>query len=457
MAEYQITYWKDIPTMVTAREGRTRTKTELSPRFMVAVDEAAMRLNLIGSDAYMEAWRRSEWIPRDGTPESLAAAVAAELEEDYSPAQVRTMLDNYGPSKGGDVSGTDANHAGAQSPAPDYSGHPLLQWLESGRLVVFDGAMGTMLQASGLTDGGAPELWNVTAGERVKSIYRGYAQAGSNVITTNTFGGTAARLKLHNLQDRVVELNRAGALLAREVAAETGALVAGDIGPSGELIEPVGPLRMDEAQALFAEQVQGLVEGGVDFILIETMSHLNEAEAAVRASLQVAPNLPIAVTLSFDTNFHTMMGVSPRQAVEAISQWGVKLIGANCGNGPAEIETVMTQMAQHRPDGVYLMAQSNAGMPKWADGAISYDGTPEVMAGYALRLRALGVNVIGACCGSTPEHIAAMSVALQTHADDPIPGPPAPEETLGQGSIESAESRSARAAARRAERHTRDE
>ena len=228
--------------------------------------------------------------------------------------------------------------------------------------------MGTMLQSAGLTDGGAPELWNVTTPDRVKSIYRGYGQAGSNVITTNTFGGTAARLKLHNHQDRVVEFNRAGALLAREVAAETGALVAGDIGPSGELIEPVGPLSIADAQALFAEQVQGLVEGGVDFILIETMSHLNEAEAAVRATQQVAPNLPIAVTLSFDTNFHTMMGVSPRQAVQTIATWGVKVIGANCGNGPAEIETVMTQMAQHRPAGVYLMAQSNAGMPKWMDG-----------------------------------------------------------------------------------------
>ncbi|MGL4649222.1 MAG: homocysteine S-methyltransferase family protein, partial [Caldilineaceae bacterium] len=209
-------------------------------------------------------------------------------------------------------------------------------------------------------------------------------------------------------------------------------------------------------QALFAEQVQGLVEGGVDFVLIETMSHLNETEAAVRAAQQVAPNLPIAVTLSFDTNFHTMMGVSPRQAVQTIATWGVTIIGANCGNGPAEIETVMTQMAQSRPEGVYLMAQSNAGMPKWLDGQISYDGTPEIMADYALRLRALGVNVIGACCGSTPEHIAAIATALRDHANDPIPGPLA-AESASAAPIESAESRSARAAARRAERHTRGE
>lgn len=450
MAEYQITYWKEIPTMVSAREGRTRTKAELPPRFLVAVDEAAMRLNLVGSDEYMEAWRRSEWQARDGSPDAVAAAVATELESKYTPARIRDLLDSYGPPR--DANG---NGAGGTAGTAESAGHPLFQWLESGRVVVFDGAMGTMLQNAGLTDGGAPELWNVTAPEKVKSIYSGYAQAGSNVITTNTFGGTAARLKLHNLQDRVVELNRAGALLAREVAAETGALVAGDIGPSGELIEPVGPLSMAEAQALFAEQVQGLVEGGVDLLLVETMSHLNEAEAAVRAAQQVAPHLPIAVTLSFDTNFHTMMGVSPREAVQAIAGWGVQVIGANCGNGPAEIETVMTQMAQHRPAGVYLMAQSNAGMPKWVAGQIGYDGTPDVMADYAVRLRALGVNVIGACCGSTPAHIAAIADSLHNHADDPIPGP-APLEAAQEGAaggIESAESRSARAAARRAARH----
>ncbi len=454
MAEYQITYWKDLPTMVSAREGRTRTKVELPPRFMVAVDEAAMRLNLVGGDQYMEAWRRDEWQSREGHIDEVARAVAAELEAAFSPARVRDLLDGYGPSRSeGNGSATAAESGSNGAGVQDYSSHPLFRWLADGRVVVFDGAMGTMLQSTGLTDGGAPELWNVTEPEKVKSIYRGYAQAGSNVITTNTFGGTAARLKLHNLQARVVELNCAGARLAREVADESGALVAGDIGPSGELIEPVGPLRFDEAKALFAEQVRGLLEGSVDLLLVETMSHLNEAEAAVRAAQEVAPQLPIAVTLSFDTNFHTMMGVSPRQAVETIAGWGVQVIGANCGNGPAEIETVMTQMAQHRPAGVYLMAQSNAGMPKWAGGAISYDGTPDVLADYAVRLRALGVNVIGACCGSTPSHIAAMHVALQTHADDPIPGPPAAEEVTAP--IESSESRNARAAARRAERHGR--
>lgn len=331
--------------------------------------------------------------------------------------------------------------------------HPiLLEWLAEGRILLGDGAMGTMLQEAGLTNGGAPELWNVTEPAKVRAIYQGYIDAGANLIETNTFGGTAARLKLHNLQDRVVELNRAGAALAKEVAAPNGVLVAGSIGPSGELIEPVGPLAMNDAEALFAEQARGLVEGGVDLVVIETMSHLNEVQAAVNGVRQVDPDLLIVTTLSFDTNFHTMMGVSPREAVETISSWGIRVIGANCGNGPDEIATVMTQMAQYRPDGVYLMAQSNAGLPQYVNGAITYDGTPEVMADFALRLRDLGVNIIGACCGSTPVHVAAMGNALAAAKEQPIVGPPALETA---SSIESADSRAARSAARRSARRQR--
>jgi 5-methyltetrahydrofolate--homocysteine methyltransferase len=441
MAEYQITYWRKIPTMVTAREGRQHVvKLELAPRFLVAVDEAAMRLGMTGSDSYMEQWHKPAWQSREGTPEEAAKAIVDELEAEFTPAVIRAILDEYGPGRAPAVEAMVG---------PE---HRLIRWLEEGRLVVGDGAMGTMLQASGLTDGGAPELWNVTQPAKIRAIYEGYAEAGSNIITTNTFGGTSARLKLHHLQDRVVELNRAGALLAREVADLHGALVAGDIGPSGELIEPVGPLSMVEAQAIFAEQVRGLVEGGVDFFLIETMSHLNEVEAAVLAIREIAPQLPIAVTLSFDTNYHTMMGVSPRQAVETLASWGVSIAGANCGNGPAEIEVIMTQMAQSRPAGIYLMAQSNAGLPKYDAGEIRYDGTPAIMADLAVRLRSLGVNVIGACCGSTPAHIAAMAAALDAVKDEPVRSAPAAEGAA----IESAESRAQRAASRRAERHSRN-
>lgn len=329
----------------------------------------------------------------------------------------------------------------------------LLDWLQAGRIVLGDGAMGTMLQNAGLTDGGAPELWNVTHPDVVRAVYQGYIDAGSQLIETNTFGGTAARLKMHNLQDRVIELNRAGAKLACDVAHPRGALVAGSIGPSGELIEPVGPLSMEEAEALFAEQTIGLVEGGADCVVIETMSHLNEVQAAINGVRKVAPDLLIVTTMTFDTNYHTMMGVSPRQAVETLASWGVQVIGANCGNGTDETIIVATQMAQYRPPGVYLMIQSNSGLPKYENGRIFYEGTPDVMADYALRMRDLGVNIIGACCGSSPAHIAAMGSALARVADQPIAGPP--PITVSDDRIESSESRIARAAARRSERRQR--
>lgn len=437
MAEYQITYWRNLPAMVTAREGRrNKAKVELPPRFQVAIDEAAMRLNMIGTDAYLEQWQRSEWQEQAGSPEEVAAQIAAQLEVDYPPSRIRDMLDEFGP---------------ARNPARQTSNHKLLEMLASGQLILGDGAMGTMLQQAGLTDGGAPELWNVTRPDVVRSIYQAYVDAGSNLIETNTFGGTAARLKLHNLQDRVIELNRAGAALAVEVAHPRGVLVAGSIGPSGEMIEPVGPVTMAEAEAMFEEQVKGLVEGGVDLVVIETMYLLNEVQAAVNAVRKVAPDMLIVTTLSFDTNLHTMMGVSPREAVQTLANWGVQIVGANCGTGTKEMEVIATQMAQARPEGVYLMVQSNSGMPQYADGKIHYDGTPAVMADYAVKMRDLGINIIGACCGSTPAHITAMREALERVKDQPISGPPSTMES----NIESAESRAARAAARRSERRQR--
>lgn len=322
----------------------------------------------------------------------------------------------------------------------------LLEFVERKDIVMGDGAMGTMLQQAGLTDGGAPELWNETRPEVVRAIYQGYADAGSDFITTNSFGGTHFRLNLHKLGDRVFELNQAAAALAREVAGDQR-LVAGSMGPTGELLEPLGTLTMDAARQAFAEQAAGLAAGGADFILIETMSSLEEVQTALEGARR-ACDLPVAVTMTFDTNFRTMMGVSPAQAVKTLSQWGVTVIGANCGNGPGEIERLMWEMAAARPEGVVLMAQSNAGLPKWQDGDIAYDGTPEVMADYAQRMRALGVRVIGACCGSTPDHLAAMRVALD--------GPPLaagayqpPIEASSDQAGESEDRRSSRRKARR--------
>jgi 5-methyltetrahydrofolate--homocysteine methyltransferase len=314
--------------------------------------------------------------------------------------------------------------------------------LDQKPLILGDGAMGTMLQSAGLTDGSAPELWNVTHPDAVQAIYQGYVDAGSDFISSNTFGGTSFRLKLHQAVDRVVELNRAGAALARQVAGDR-VLVAGSMGPSGELIEPLGSLSVDAARIAFAEQATGLAEGGADFILIETMSALEEVQAALEGARQ-ATDLPVAITMTFDTNYRTMMGVTPARAVKTLHSWGVTVIGANCGNGPFEIERVMWEMAQARPEEVVLMAQSNAGLPRWQDGAISYDGTPVVMADYAQRMRALGVRVIGACCGSTPEHVQAMRRALDGPPLASYQPPFDPDELAAEGAGERRSRRAAR-------------
>jgi 5-methyltetrahydrofolate--homocysteine methyltransferase len=293
----------------------------------------------------------------------------------------------------------------------------LTEFLTAHPFILGDGAMGTMLQAAGLTTGGAPEEWNVTRPEVLRGIFKSYVDAGSQVITTNSFGGTRFRLGRENLQDRVHEFNLAAARLARQAAdeADHDVLVAGDIGPTGEIMEPLGDLTPDSARLAFAEQAAALAEGGVDFLLIETMSALEEVEAAI-AGIRSACDLPIAATMTFDTRFRTMMGVKPVQAVQALYEWGIRAMGANCGNGPAEIERVVGEMLAVKPADVHLIAQSNAGLPKYspADKKITYDGTPEVMAAYARKMREMGVRYIGACCGSTPAHIAAMRAALET-------------------------------------------
>ncbi|MGA0209708.1 MAG: homocysteine S-methyltransferase family protein [Candidatus Nanopelagicales bacterium] len=289
----------------------------------------------------------------------------------------------------------------------------LLDAIRVGDVRVGDGAMGTMLQNAGLDDGGAPELWNVEKADVIERILTEYADAGAQLLTTNTFGGSRPRLQMHGLEDRVIELNRAAAQIARGVAdAHEGVFVLGDIGPSGELLEPMGTLTPESAQELFAEQMRGLVEGGVDGFLIETMSDLAEVRAAIAAARDVAPDLPVVATLSFDTNLHTMMGVSPAQAVVELSAMGADMVGANCGRGFEEMHTIVEQMVPARPEGVLLMMQSNAGLPELVGADFVYNGTPEGMAELASDLKAMGVNVVGSCCGSTPEHTAAIRAVM---------------------------------------------
>ena len=276
-----------------------------------------------------------------------------------------------------------------------------------------DGAMGTILQERGLDDGGAPELWNVEKPTEIEAVLESYATAGARFLTTNTFGGTRGRLAMHALETRVEELNRAGAEIARRVAdRHSGVFVMGDIGPTGDLMEPMGTLTLESAKEIFSEQIRGLVAGGVDAILIETMSDLQEVEAAVNAATGVAPGLPIIATMSFDTNLRTMMGVKPAQAVLRLASLGVRIIGANCGRGIDEMRTIAKEMIAAKPDGVFIITQSNAGMPVLVGDTFVYKGTPEEMGAFASEMQDLGVSIVGSCCGSTPAHTAAIANAL---------------------------------------------
>lgn len=285
--------------------------------------------------------------------------------------------------------------------------------LDSSSVVMADGAMGTMLFEAGLKFGDPPEVWNVAHPELVRGVHRGYIDAGSKLILTNTFGGNRFRLGMHNLQSRVHELNRTAAIILRaEVdAAGTGALVIGDIGPSGEILAPLGTLEYDEAVEGFAEQAAALAAGGVDAIWIETMSALEEIQAAVEGTRKAAPALPIIATMTFDTRGHTMMGVSPEKAVKALIDLGATAVGGNCGNGPDEIMGVIKKMHAANPSAI-LVAKSNAGMPELVQGKAVYQAKPDQMAVYAKEIHEAGARVIGACCGSTPAHLKAMADAL---------------------------------------------
>lgn len=284
--------------------------------------------------------------------------------------------------------------------------------LSAGQPVIADGGMGTMLFAAGLARGETPELWNVEQPDAVRAIHRSYIAAGAQIILTNTFGGN--RYRLAEAADRVAELNRAGAALARAEADDAPApvLVAGSMGPTGLLMEPIGPLTPAQAESAFAEQVAALAAGGVDVLWIETMSDLEEVRAAIAGARAVAPDLPLVATMTFDTKGRTMMGVRPETAVSALTELGVVALGGNCGNGPEEIESVIARMHSASPDAV-LVAKANAGLPKIVDGQPVYDATPAVMGAYALRVRDQGARIIGACCGSTPAHVQAIAESLR--------------------------------------------
>jgi 5-methyltetrahydrofolate--homocysteine methyltransferase len=277
--------------------------------------------------------------------------------------------------------------------------------------VICDGAMGTLLQASGkLATGGVPEVLNVTFPDVVRGAHAAYIEAGSQIVTTNTFGGSRIRLAKSGLGERTVEINRAAAALARQ-AAGGAALVAGSIGPMGEMVDPWGPISFGAARDVFAEQALALADGGVDFFIIETMFDLEEMRAAIEGARSVAP-LRIVATMTFDQGGRTMMGIRPDTAANALLGMDADIIGTNCGRGPAETEAAVRAMIAACPDATFI-AQPNAGVPRMEQGAAVFDATPDDMARYALAYVALGVRIIGGCCGSTPAHIKAMAHAVR--------------------------------------------
>jgi len=293
--------------------------------------------------------------------------------------------------------------------------NPLQEFLSTRDWLLADGATGTNLFNMGLESGDAPEFWNETQPDKIRRLYSGAVDAGSDLFLTNTFGANASRLKLHDAGHRARELSRIGAEIARETADAAGrpVIVAGSVGPTGEIMEPVGTLSHADAVEMFHEQAEGLKEGGADVMWVETISAPEEFRAAAEAF--ALAGVPWCGTMSFDTAGRTMMGMTSEGMAEMIETLPnpPMAFGANCGTGASDLlRTVLgfTATGTERA----IIAKGNAGIPKYVDGHIHYDGTPELMARYAVLARNAGATIIGGCCGTMPEHLRAMREALET-------------------------------------------
>ena len=309
---------------------------------------------------------------------------------------------------------------------------PLSRLLDQNDWLLADGATGTNLFNMGLESGEPPELWNVDQPDRIRTLYRGAVEAGSDLFLTNSFGGNASRLKLHKAQGRVAELNRAAAELGREVADRAGraVIVAGSIGPTGEIMAPMGTLTREAAVEMFHEQAEALKDGGADVLWVETISAFEEFGAAAEAARLAG--MPWCGTMSFDTAGRTMMGVTSAELAASVEKLANPPVayGANCGVGAADLLRTVTGFAasgNERP----LIAKGNAGIPRFEAGHIHYDGTPDLMADYACLARDLGVRIIGGCCGTMPDHLRAMREALETRPKGDRPSLQEIEAKLG--------------------------
>jgi 5-methyltetrahydrofolate--homocysteine methyltransferase len=288
--------------------------------------------------------------------------------------------------------------------------------------ILADGATGTNLFNMGLSSGDAPELWNADEPEKIRTLYRNAVNAGSDLFLTNTFGGNASRLKLHDAQSRVHELNRLGAELGRDVADAAGrtVIVAGSIGPTGDIMEPMGPLTHALAVEMFHEQAEGLKAGGADVLWVETISAPEEYRAAAEAA--TLAGMPWCGTMSFDTAGRTMMGVTSAAMVANVGKLKNPPLafGANCGVGASDLLRTVLGFVDGGAT-LPLIAKGNAGIPRYHDGHIHYDGTPALMGDYAVLARDCGATIIGGCCGTMPDHLRAMRAALENTPRGPRP------------------------------------
>ena len=308
----------------------------------------------------------------------------------------------------------------------------LQEMLSSHSVLLADGAAGTNFFEMGLVAGDSPEFWNVDDPDKVTGLHQGFVDAGADIILTNTFGANRDRLKLHNAQDRVYELNKAGAELARAVADKAGrpVVVAGSIGPLGELFEPLGALTDENALEAFAEQARGLKDGGADVCWIETMSAIEELRAAALGA--IAAGMPYAATASFDTAGMTMMGVAPQTLGSIFADLPEQpvAIGSNCGVGASDLLVSVLGISQGAPDHV-MIAKANCGIPRVSGDHVHYTGTPDLMADYARLAADAGVRIIGGCCGTSNEHLAAMRAALDSYTPGARPDRALIEAMLG--------------------------
>lgn len=300
--------------------------------------------------------------------------------------------------------------------------NPLRDLLREKGVLMADGATGTNLFAMGLEAGEAPELWNESKPENITKLHQDFVDAGADIILTNSFGGTRHRLKLHHAQDRVFSLNKRAAEIARAVADKAGrkVIVAGSVGPTGELLVPLGAMTYDDAVSAFKEQMEGLKAGGADVAWIETMSSPDEIRAAAEAA--IALDMPYVYTGSFDTAGKTMMGLNPKdmpQVVDSLSH-KAEAFGANCGVGAADILSSLLDMTAADPDAV-VVVKGNCGIPEYRGAEIFYSGTPELMAEYAHLAIDAGAKIIGGCCGTSCNHLKSIRQAIDSHTRGPRP------------------------------------